>query len=111
MKRISSFFREYLPLSLCTVSLSIALILTAYQAWVLNIYIDALVTGHWDYFSRIFSIEPPARGPYKFCFGRCAPKLPFTAGWAALIFYATAVIILYWQLARSVKQFFNESRA
>lgn len=64
------------------------------QAWILQLYIDALISGHWAYFSRIFSVEPPASGPDVFCFDRCVADLPFLAGWIGIVSFLSGVAVL-----------------
>lgn len=73
---------------------AICMIAGLIQAWILQLYIDALISGHWAYFSRIFSVEPPASGPDVFCFDRCVADLPFLAGWIGIVSFLSGVAVL-----------------
>lgn len=64
------------------------------QVWILHLYLDAAITGHWDYFARMFSVQLPPSGPTEFCFGRCVPDLPFLAGWIAIVSFLLGLAIL-----------------
>lgn len=64
------------------------------QSWILMLYVDAAITGNWDYFSKMFSVQPPASGPNVYCFGRCASKLPFLSGWIAISSFVVGVIFV-----------------
>lgn len=76
------------------------------QAWILQLYFDAAVSGNWAYFAKTFSVQPPASGPDVFCLGHCAADLPFLAGWIAIVSFVLGVIVLIyswwkpWSLGR-----------
>jgi len=65
--------------------LGASLISWAVQAWIVQSYIFTAVMGQgWDHFAEFFGVEAPASGPDVFCFGYCAPELPFMAGWIGI---------------------------
>jgi len=66
----------------------------AIQVWITALYIEAAIWGDWTWFADTFSVEAPARGPDVFCFGRCAPNLPFVAGWIGIGGFLTGSIML-----------------
>lgn len=72
----------------------ISMIAGLFQAWVLKLYIDAAVTGHWEYFSNTFSVQAPASGPDVFCFDYCVADLPFLAGWIGIVTFLLGVTVL-----------------
>lgn len=80
-----------------------AMIAGLVQAWILQLYFDAAVSGHWEYFSELFSVEPPASGPNVFCFDHCVADLPFLAGWIAIASFLLgfAVLAYCWWKPRS----------
>ena len=82
--------RLIVALILLLISLLCALI----QAWILNLYIDAAVSGNWAYFSETFSVEAPASGPNDFCFDHCVADLPFVAGWIGIVSFLLGVAVL-----------------
>ncbi|PNQ76359.1 hypothetical protein BA950_07735 [Erythrobacter sp. SAORIC-644] len=71
-----------------------AMIAGLIQAWILQLYLDAAISGHWAYFSHMFSVQPPASGPDAFCFGRCVADLPFLAGWIGIASFLLGVVVL-----------------
>jgi hypothetical protein len=66
----------------------------AVQVWITALYIDASIWGDWTWFAEAFSVEAPARGPNDYCFGRCAPNLPFVAGWIGIGAFLAGSIML-----------------
>ena len=64
------------------------------QAWIVQAYIFSAVMGGWDQFADYFGVEAPASGPDRFCFGYCAPDLPFVAGWIGILAFLSAWIML-----------------
>lgn len=67
----------------------------AAQAWIVHAYIFTAVMGQgWNHFAEFFGVEAPASGPDRFCFGYCAPELPFVTGWIGIITFLTAWVIL-----------------
>ena len=72
----------------------LSLIAGLIQAWILRLYIEASVSGHWEYFSETFSVRAPASGPNDFCFDHCAADLPFLAGWIGVICFGLGLVVL-----------------
>jgi hypothetical protein len=72
----------------------VTLISGVFQAWVLVLYIDSAIYGNWTNFARLFSVEAPASGPVVYCFGRCAAKLPFAAGWVSIASFLLGLVFL-----------------
>lgn len=64
------------------------------QAWIIRLYLDAAILGHWGWFADTFGVEAPASGAYKFCFDNCAPPLPLWAGWISLAAFAAGLLAL-----------------
>lgn len=64
------------------------------QVWVTTLYIEASIWGDWTWFAETFSVEAAARGPDVFCFGRCAPDLPFVSGWIGTGAFLSGFIML-----------------
>ncbi|KQN78559.1 hypothetical protein ASE91_14170 [Sphingomonas sp. Leaf62] len=85
-------------LSIALVLLLITFIAAAVQVWMTALYIDSLILGNWAWFSETFRVEAPASGAGQFCFDRCAPNLPFIAGWIGLgsLLAATITLAIVW---------------
>lgn len=64
---------------------SVSLVASLIEAWIIAFYIESSIAGDWTVFAETFGVQAPARGPDVFCFGRCAPDLPFVAGWVAIV--------------------------
>lgn len=64
------------------------------QAWIIRVYLDAAILGHWAWFADTFGVEAPASGPDKFCFDNCAPRLPLLAGWISLATFFAGMLAL-----------------
>jgi hypothetical protein len=64
------------------------------QAWIIRLYLDAAILGHWAWFADTFGVEAPASGPDKFCFDYCAPQLPFLAGWISVTAFLTSLLLV-----------------
>ena len=72
----------------------ISMIAGLVQAWILHLYLDAVISRHWEYFSKMFSVSAPASGPNVFCFDRCVADLPFLAGWIGIASFLLGLAIL-----------------
>jgi hypothetical protein len=81
----------------------IAIIAGLVQAWIIRLYLDAAVLGHWTWFADTFGVHAPASGPDKFCFDYCAPRLPFLAGWIGIasFFGGLAALAFVWWKSKS----------
>jgi hypothetical protein len=64
------------------------------QAWILQLYLDAAISGHWAYFSKIFSVQQPASGPNGFCLDHCVADLPFLPGWIGIVSFLLGLTVL-----------------
>jgi hypothetical protein len=71
-----------------------SMIATMIQAWIVKLYIDAAVLGEWWYFSEMFSVDPPASGPDRFCLDYCAAPLPFLPGWIGIVSFVLGLLTL-----------------
>lgn len=38
------------------------------QAWIIRLYLDSAVLGHWDWFAKTFGVHVPGSEPNKVCF-------------------------------------------
>jgi hypothetical protein len=89
--------RLLIPICLLLISLSAMVI----QAQILDIYItSAIVDENWETMVQLFGVEAPAHGPTQFCFGRCAPELPFVAGWigtGSFLAGLISLIVIWWK--------------
>lgn len=74
----------------------VSLISGSVQAWILHLYIEAIILRDWDQFSQLFSVEAPAFGPDVFCFGRCVANLPFLPGWIGIMSFLLGLVVLFW---------------
>ncbi len=64
------------------------------QVWITALYIEASIWGDWTWFAETFFVVAPARGPDVYCFDRCAPTLPFVAGWIGIGTFLSGLIML-----------------
>jgi len=62
-----------------------SLLAAAIQLWIFHLYINAIISQNWTYFSRLFSVDPPAMGPKTYCLDRCVAELPVLPGWIAVV--------------------------
>ncbi len=78
----------------------------AVQVWITALYIEASIMGDWSWFAETFGMEAPVHGPIEFCFGRCAPNLPFVAGWIGMSAFLAGWIMLAnaWWKPRSTEE-------
>lgn len=89
--------RLLIPISLMLISF-VALTI---QAWILEIYVtSAIMDQNWETMALRFGVEVPDNGPVRFCFDRCAPELPFIAGWigiASFLMSLISLIVIWWK--------------
>jgi hypothetical protein len=82
---------------------STALIAGLIQSWIVRLYLNAAIMGHWTWFADTFGVPAPARGPDIFCFDYCAPRLPFLAGWIGITSFVAELVLLalaWWRSKR-----------
>jgi hypothetical protein len=72
-----------------------------WQALIISQYIySAVLDPNWESFVHLYGVEAPAKGPERFCFDYCAPKLPFLFGWTGIgCFFAglISLTIIWWK--------------
>lgn len=76
------------------VAFLISFISLTLQAWILSLYIDAIIFNNWDFFSKTFSVSPPASGPNVYCLDRCVAELPFISGWIGIASFLLGWMVL-----------------
>ena len=87
---------------LALIFFSVSAVSVVIQAWIVKLYLEAALHDNWEYFSKIFSVQPPSFGPNVYCLDRCVAEMPFSAGWIGISSFVLgwSIIFYVWLLPK-----------